>query len=332
MNLPTAFSPLRRACASLLCALGLAAVPAAFAQQADAPLKILVPYSAGSGVDIHARIVADYLRPLLNQPVVVVNKPGAGGIIGVQEVLSGPRDGSVALWAAGSLFGTNPFVFRKLPYSLEQFEPIANVVELCLVFTTRPGLGVKTAGELVAKMKAEPGQVRFASPGIGNQPVLVWEKFVRHTGSKALTVPYKATPDVVLGMLGGHSDVTVGVVSGPDLENFRAGKLVPIAVTCRERMPQLPNVQTMAEAGYPEFSVTGTIELFYPKGVPAPALDRLSKAIEDTKRNPDFLKKMDALNARPAPSTGRAEFSKWLDADREFWSRIAKDANVVIDN
>jgi tripartite-type tricarboxylate transporter receptor subunit TctC len=122
------------------------------------------------------------------------------------------------------------------------------------------------------------------------------------------------------------------VVSGPDLENFRAGKLVPIAVTCRERMPQLPNVQTMAEAGYPEFSVTGTIELFYPKGVPAPALDRLSKAIEDTKRNPDFLKKLDGLHAQPAPTTTRAEFSKWLDADREFWSRIAKDANVVIDN
>src|SRR4051794_39773654 len=111
MNLAAAFSALRRTCGSLLCALGLAAVPGAFAQS-EAPLKILVPYSAGSGVDIHARVVAEYLRPLLNQPVVVVNKPGAGGIIGVQEVLAGPRDGSVALWAAGSLFGTNPFVFR----------------------------------------------------------------------------------------------------------------------------------------------------------------------------------------------------------------------------
>jgi tripartite-type tricarboxylate transporter receptor subunit TctC len=320
-----------RACALALCAAGLAAAPNAFAQ-ADTPFRILVPYSAGSGVDIHARVVAEYLRPLLGQPVVVVNKPGAGGIIGVQDVLAGPRDGTLALWAAGSLFGTNPFVFRKLPYTLDQFEPIANVMELCLVFSTRPGLGVKTAGELVAKMKAEPGQVRFASPGIGNQPVLIWEKFVRHTNSKALTVPYKASIDVVAGMLGEFSDVTVGVMSGPDLQNFRAGKLVPIAVTCKNRMPQLPDVQTMAEAGFPDFSITGTIEIFYAKGVPTAALDKLSKAIEDVKRNPEFVKKLDALHAQPAPTTSRAEFRSWLDADREFWSRIAWEANIVIDN
>jgi tripartite-type tricarboxylate transporter receptor subunit TctC len=331
MKLIHAFQHLRRLWVIALCAAGLAAAPRAFAQS-DVPLRILVPYSAGSGVDIHARIVAEYLRPLMGQPVVVVNKPGAGGIIGVQEVLAAPRDGNIALWAAGSLFGTNPFVFRRLPYTLEQFEPIANVVELCLVFTARPGLGVKTAADLVAKMKVEPGQVRFASPGIGNQPVLIWEKFVRHTNTSALTVPYKATTDVVGGMLGGFSDVTVGVMSGPDLENFRAGKLVPIAVTCKNRMPQLPDVQTMAEAGFPDFSITGTIEVFFAKGVPGTALDKLSKALEDVKRNPEYLKRLDALHAQAAPTTNRADFRKWLDADREIWSRIAKEANIVIDN
>ncbi|MBU1360884.1 MAG: tripartite tricarboxylate transporter substrate binding protein [Gammaproteobacteria bacterium] len=314
-----------------LCAAGLC-MPVNFAlAQSEAPLRILVPYSAGSPVDTYARMMSEYMRPLLG-PIVVVNKPGAGGIVGVQDVLAGPRDGTLALWAAGSLFGTNPFVFRKLPYTLDQFEPIANVVELCLVFSARPGLGVKTVDELVSKMKAEPGQVRFASPGIGNQPVLAWEKFVRHIGATALSVPYKSTPDVTLGMLGGFSDVTVGVMSGPDLDNFRSGKMVPLAVTCKNRMPQLPDVQTMAEAGYPEMSITGTVEVFYAKGVPAPALDRLSKAIEDTKRNPEFVKKLEALNAQPAPTTNRADFRHWLDADRQVWSQIAKDANIVIDN
>ena len=322
----------RRAGMLALCAAALGVTATSSLAQSETPLRILVPYSAGSPVDVYARMMSEYIRPLLGQPVVVVNKPGAGGIIGVQEVLAGPRDGTLALWAAGSLFGTNPFVFRKLPYTLDQFEPIANVVELCLVFTTRPGLGVKTVGELVAKMKAEPGQVKFASPGIGNQPVLTWEKFVRQVGAKALTVPYKSTPDVALGMLGGFSDVTVGVMSGPDLDNYRSGKMVPIAVTCKNRMPQLPDVQTMAEAGYPDMSITGTVEVFFAKGVPVAALDRLSKAIEETKRNPEFVKKLEVLNAQPAPTTNRADFSKWLDADRETWSQIAKQANIVIDN
>lgn len=332
MKLTDIFLRVRRAGMIALCATVLCTPAAPALAQSETPLRILVPYSAGSPVDTYARMMSEYLRPLLGQPVVVVNKPGAGGIIGVQDALAGPRDGTLALWAAGSLFGTNPFVFRKLPYTLDQFEPIANVVELCLVFTTRPGLGVKTAGELVSKMKAEPGQVRFASPGIGNQPVLIWEKFVRHAGTQALTVPYKSTPDVAMGMLGGFSDVTVGVMSGPDLDNFRSGKMVPIAVTCKNRMPQLPDVQTMAEAGFPEMSITGTVEVFYAKGVPAPAIDRLSKAIEDTKRNPEFMKKLEALHAQPAPTTNRADFRKWLDADRQVWSQIAKDANIMIDN
>ena len=296
------------------------------------PFRILVPYSAGSGVDIHARMVAEYLRPILNQPIVVLNKPGAGGIVGIQDVLSAPRDGSMALWAAGSLFGTNPFVFRKLPYSLDQFEPIANVAELCLVFTARPGLGVKTVPQLVSRMKAEPGKITFASPGIGNQPVLTWEKFVRATGTEALSVPYKASTEVTAGLLGGFSDVTVGVMSGPDLENFRSGRLVPLAVTCRHRMPQLPEVQTMAEAGYPDLTITGTIQIYYAKGVPSAAIGRLSDAIEQIKRNPEYIQKLDALHAAPGPTTNPAEFRKWLDADRALWSKIAKEANVVIDN
>lgn len=296
------------------------------------PFRILVPYSAGSGVDIHARMVAEYLRQILNQPIVVLNKPGAGGIVGIQDVLAAPRDGNMALWAAGSLFGTNPFVFRKLPYSLDQFEPVANVVELCLVFTARPGLGVKTVPQLVSRMKAEPGKITFASPGIGNQPVLTWEKFVRATGAEALSVPYKTSTDVTTGLLGGFSDVTVGVMSGPDLENFRSGRLVPLAVTCRNRMPQLPDVQTMAEAGYPDLTITGTIQIYYAKGVPSTAIDRLSSAIEQIKRNPEYVQKLDALHAAPAQTTNPAEFRKWLDADRALWSRIAKEANVVIEN
>ena len=329
---PGPAAPRLRLWAAHLAAALACLLPAQAPAQPEGPLRILVPYGAGSGVDIQARVLAEKLRPILNQPVVVINKAGAGGIVGVQDVLAAPRDGSMALWAAGSLFGTNPFVFRRLPYSLEQFEPVSNVVELCLVFSARAGLGVKNIQQLVARMKAEPGKVGFASPGIGNQPVLTWEKFVRHTGTQALNVPYKTTSDVTMGILTGQADVTVGVVLGSDLENFRAGKTVPLAVTCRERMAPLPEVQTMAEAGYPEFTIYGTMEMFYAKGVPAAAIDRLAKAIEQVKRDPDYLRQLDAQHARPAPQSTPAEFRAWLDADRALWSRIAREANVVIDN
>lgn len=320
------------------CSLGIvaAALLATVPAQAQSPyprqpVKVVVPYIGGPP-DLHARMFGEYFHKRHKQPLVVENKGGAGGMIAAQSVTLAPKDGYTLLWAASSLFGVNPFVYRTLPYSLDQFEPISNVAEVCLSISVRPGLKVGTIPELVALMKKDPGKTNFANAGVGNQLHLTWERFLKVTGTEATTVNFKSGPDAMTSLMGGFTDVMVNVLSSSDTQMYDKGLLVPLATTCRERVPQAAKVPTMAELGYKDFIVYGSYQLFAPKGVPPEVIATLSETAEAIKRDPDYIRRLADLIATPALEKTPAEFSQWLERDRTLWSTIARDANVRIEN
>ena len=173
-------------------ALGLLFALAAPAQaQSDYPshpIKLIVPYGPGGTPDLHARLFAEQLGAVLKQTVIVENKVGASGIVGAQAVSAAPKDGYTVLWAASSLFGVNPFVYKNLPYSPEQFQPVSNVVQVCFAIVVRPSLGVTDLKGLTKYMAANPRKLNFANSGVGNQPHLIWERYLAATGTQSTMI------------------------------------------------------------------------------------------------------------------------------------------------
>lgn len=295
------------------------------------PIKLVVPYGPGGTPDIHARLFADQLRVSLKQPVVVENRVGGSGTIGAQAVANAPKDGYTLLWAASSLFGVNPFVYKKLPYSLEQFEPISNVAQVCFAFMVRPELGAKDLKGLTEYMKANPGKLNFANAGVGNQPHLIWERLLQATNTSATMIPYKSSPESFSALMGGFADTYVAVINSTDIQHVQSKKVLPLATTCSARVPQMPDVPTMTELGYKDFSVYGTYQLYAAKGVPDQVISKLATAVEEVKADKDYSSKLTQAVSFAAPEKTPGEFSKWLQADRQAWSSIAKKAGVVVE-
>lgn len=295
------------------------------------PIKLVVPYGPGGTPDIHARLYAEHLGRVLHQTVVVENKVGASGIIGAQAVSSSARDGYTVLWAANSLFGINPFVFKKIPYTLDQFEPVSNVAQVCFAFVARPSLGVADMKGLVAFMTKNPDKLNFANSGIGNQPHLIWERLLAATGTKSTMIVFKSSPESFVALVGGFADAYVAVINAGDIQNIKAGKIQGLATTCKSRVPQLPDVPTMTELGFSDFVVYGTYQLYVPKGVPPDIIDKLARATETVKADRDYVSSLERAISSPASETSPTEFARWLDADRRAWSAIAAKAKITVE-
>jgi tripartite-type tricarboxylate transporter receptor subunit TctC len=295
------------------------------------PLRMVVPYGAGGTPDFHARLFADHLSTVVGQTIVVENKVGASGIIGTQSVVVAPKDGYTLLWAANSLFGINPFVFKNLPYRLEQFQPVSNVVQLCFAVVSRPSLGVTSLRGLVEYMKANPEKLNFANAGVGNQPHLIWEQFLSATGTRSTMVTYKSGPEAHTALLGGFADAYVAVIAATDIANIKAGKVNALATTCRARVPQLPDTPTMAELGLRDLTVYGTYQLYVSAGVPAGVVARLAKAAETVKADPAYAASVNAALATPAVESTPEEFAAWLQSDRQKWSDIVSKAKIRVE-
>lgn len=225
----------------------------------------------------------------------------------------------------------NPFVYKKLPYSLEQFEPISNVAQVCFAFMVRPELGVKDLKGLTEYMKANPGKLNFANAGVGNQPHLIWERLLQATNTSATMIPYKSSPESFSALMGGFADAYVAVINSTDIQHVQGGKVLALATTCSARVPQMPDVPTMTELGYKDFSVYGTYQLYAAKGTPEHVIKKLATAVEEVKSDRDYSSKLTQAVSFPAPEKSPSEFAKWLHADREAWSSIAKKAGVVVE-
>lgn len=308
----------------------LAAVPRpALAQPDDypsRPVRIVVPFAAGGVADALPRLVGQKLSEQWGKPVVVDNKPGAAGNIGMENVARAAPDGyTLGLAPAGNLT-VNPILFRKLSFETRDFVPVTMLAASPNVLVVNPSVPARSLKELVTYAKAHPGQLNFASPGNGSGAHLAGELLNLEAGVKTVHVPYNGMATALNDVLGGQVQMMFGGISAV-LQHVRTGKLVALAVAGPHRLPQLPNVPTVAESGYPGFDVTSWYGLVAPKGTPDSVVRKWQKDVAAVLRDPDVKQKLDGLGLEPVGSTSQS-FGETIATETTKWRAIVHRANI----
>jgi tripartite-type tricarboxylate transporter receptor subunit TctC len=313
-----------RILAALIVALGASA---ALAQTYPIkPVRVIVPFTPGSGQDIFARVVCQKLSELWGQQVLVENRPGAGGSIASGVVAKSPPDGHMLLWHS-TAFATNAALYPNLPYdSLRDFAAISPLVRQPFALVVSPAVGVRTIAELVAAAKAKSGQITYGSAGTGSGTHFAAEKFRLATGIDAVHVPYKGGPEVNADVIAGRVTYWFApiVMAAP---NVRDGKLRALGVTSAQRSGHLPEVPTIAEAGLPAFDYTLWSGLWAPAGTPADLVEKLSKDAARALAEPELRERLANLGAEPMAMTP-AEFAQFVRSEIEDSTRIVKAAGI----
>jgi len=266
------------------------------------PIKIIVPFTAGSATDILARTVGERLSPALGQPVIVENRPGAGGTIGINVVAKAPADGlTLSVVSTGHV--VNHVLYPNIPYdTIKDLAGVAPLATLPSVLIVPPSLGVKTVKELVALAKSRPGQFNYGTAGVGSAAHINSEKFNQATGIKAVHIPFKGTPEILNETMGGRIQLAwVPLVSsvGP----IRDGKVLALAVSTPTRSPTLPNVPGIAEAGYPGGEFNFWVGMLAPAKTPREIINKLNAEINRAMQLPEVKQRLANLGAEAMPMT-----------------------------
>lgn len=291
------------------------------------PIRLITPFTAGSTLDIMARLVAENLGAPLGQNVVVDNRPGANGIIGALLVAKAPADGYTMLLTTGSFTG-NVVLNKKLPYdTVRDFAPITQIARSYgLVLVVNPSVSAKSVKELVALAKSHPGKLSYASSGVGNMTHLVAALFNSMAGVDIVHVPYKGSAPAMTDVLGRQVDMTF--VSTVFVQPYiKSGRVRALALTGGERTPVLPDVPTFKELGYREFEMTGWYGLWFPSHTARSRVDRIQTEIKKAVGSPHMKSRLDELGL-VAVASSPAEFAKFLQDDLVLQTRIAKQAGI----
>ena len=314
---------------ALVTALVAAGFPAAAQAQQGypaRPIRIVVPSSPGGGADITARIIAPKLSEQLGQQVVVENRAGAGTMIGGEVVARAAPDGYTLLLGISTL-AINPAMYRKVAYdALKDFATISQLVSLPNVLVTHPSLPAKTVKELVAFAKTRPGEIHFASAGIGTNPHLSMELFLSLTGLKMIHVPYKGAGPGIVDLVAGHVPVmTPSIISG--LPHVKGGRLRALGVTSAKRAGGVPAIPTIAEAGVPGYEAVQWFGVLAPAGTPREIVNRLHGEIVRLLQSGDVRER---LSGDGADMVGSApdEFAAFLRAETAKWAKVVKSAGI----
>ena len=293
------------------------------------PIRIIVPYPAGQASDTITRLVGERLGKSLGQPVVVDNRPGAGGNIGTDAGAKSAPDG-YTLTVATAALPISKHVYRKLPFDpAKDFAPITLMTITPLVLVTRTDLPVKDVAGLVDYAKKNPGKLTFASSGPGTSHHLSGELFKALAGVDMLHVPYKGSPPAHVDLMGGSVDVMFDNIV-PVAPHVRQGKLRALAVTTKTRAAALPDVPTMAEAGYPNFEATAWFGLLAPAGTPQPVVDKLNKEIVAILKSPDLRDRLAGLGATVVADRPE-EFGRFMAAEINKWAPVVKRAQIELE-
>jgi tripartite-type tricarboxylate transporter receptor subunit TctC len=292
----------------------------------DRPVRIIVCVPAGGGVDTVTRIVANGLQQRIGQPVVVENRAGAGGNIGAEAVFTAEPDGYTLLAAQPSPLTVNPLLYKNLSFDPTQFEPVTIMTTVANVLLVRPDFPAKTAQEFVAYAKANPGKVNYASQGIGTTSHLTAALFEEVTGTKLVHVPYKGTAPALNDLIASHVDmIFMELASALKLHQGRKARI--LAVATAERIPNLPDIPTLDEAGVKDF-VSGTWNaIVAPPKTPPAIVVKLSKEIGEVLKSPDVQGKLDKLTLRVAGGTP-ADAKAFISKETEIWGKVIKEAHV----
>src|SRR5262245_52228914 len=312
----------------LLAALALAAVTAAVHAQTypSKPIRLVVPFPPGGPADIIGRTLANKLGSMLGQQVIVENKGGAGGVIGVENVAKSPADGySLVLGSAGAT-AVAPML-TKLPYDIEKdLVPLTQAVSVPEVVVAIPKLGIKTLPDLIAYAKANPGKVSFASSGNASMPHLAGELLRREANIDIVHVPYRGAAPAVNDLLGGQVDVMFADIPVL-LPHINSGKLVALALGSERRAPSLPKVPTTGEAGLPRVVANNWYGLFVAAGTPKDVTAKLTQTAIAALKSDDVREALAKAGAIAVGSTPE-EFNAFLRAERAKWGPVTKASGI----
>jgi tripartite-type tricarboxylate transporter receptor subunit TctC len=320
-----------RQCFGIAAALLLtaAAAPAAAETSPNRTIRLIVPFPAGGSNDVAARIIAPHLERALGQTVIVDNRPAAGGIVGSDAVAKAPPDGHTLLLVASS-YTVTPALNAKLPYDTERdFAPISLIDTNAMVFFVNPKIAASTLPEFIALAKQNPGKFNYASPGAGSQTHLMIELLSRRAGITMQHLPYRGGAPAILATLSGEADFTL-LAPNVIFPHIKAGTIRPIATGGATRHPQLPDVQTTAEAGFPEVQAMQWVGLFTTAGTPKEIVERLNGELNRILALPDVIERFTAQGVTAAGNTS-AEFRALIASEIRQWTETVRAADIKVE-
>jgi tripartite-type tricarboxylate transporter receptor subunit TctC len=326
---PAAKTPdLNRRKTVLMAGLALAAPQFALAQSWPAkPIRLVVPFPPGGLIDIMARLVAPKLAQELGQPVVIDNKPGAGGNLGAAEVARAPADGYTLLMASPPLT-ISPALYPNMPYKPEQIAPVGLVGRVPNVLLVNPKSGINSVADLIARAKRQPGRMNYASNGNGTSLHLSAELLKSSTGTFITHIPYRGAAAAVTALMAGEIDMMFENLPSV-LGQIQGGAVKALAVTTKQRSKALPAVATLAELGLPDFDVSAWYGLAAPAGTPAALVASVEQALQKLMRDPEIIKAMESRGA-DLGFLGAAAMGSFMAADAAKWKRVAEFAKITL--
>ena len=291
------------------------------------PVRLVVPFAPGGSTDIVARLIAQRLTEAWAQQVIVENRPGAGGTVGVDYVAKSTPDGHTMIFGHVGTFGFGPSLYSKLPYdAIKDFAPIVLYAAVPNMLVVHPALPVRSVKDLVALARAKPGELNYASSGNGSASHLAVEYFKLLTKTDIVAIPYRGTGPMLIDLTAGRTVLTITGVP-PLAPHVNAGKLRPIAVGSEKRLPMFPKLPTIAESGYPQYEVTTWYGPLAPAKTPRDVVLKINGELNKSLQRPEVRERLAGEGAEPLGSTPE-QFGAYIQKEIERWARVIREAKV----
>lgn len=322
------FASVRRIAVTALLAC-LTFAPAQAQDYPSKPVRIIVPFAAGGPSDILARVLAQKLTARWNQPVIVDNRPGAGGALGANLVAKAPADGHTLLLSDTAIVTISPALQASLPYAAKDLAPVINLATNWLVLVAPANSPLNTLSDIVARDRAKPGSVNYASAGAGSTPHLAAEKLAAAARLKLTHIPYKGSGPALNDVVAGHVDTLITSTAAA-MPFIKGGKLKVIVVTAKERLALLPQAPTVAESGVPGFEAVGAQGLFAPAGTPREIVRKLNTEVAEIIKQADMQERWTQMALSALDNTPE-QFEAWLSDQSEQWGKLIREAGIKAD-
>lgn len=304
----------------------LASAGLAQARYPSRPVRLIVPFPAGTSPDVIARLWGERFARSTGRSVVVENRPGAGTIIAAQAVAGAPADGHTLFWTVNNTFSINPYVYRSLPYTLDDFVPLTRILSVPFVLLVSAESRIRSLDDMVREGKSRPGALNYASPGIGTSPHVIMARLLNAAGLSMTHVPYKENylPDLIAQRIDVAFDASTTTIA-----NLKGGRVRALGISSAHRVEALADVTPLADT-FPGFQGESWHGLFAPKGTPD---DIVTAIVEHSQRivaSPDFRGTLTGYGLVPAGGTS-AEFRQFLAADASAWARVIRSNNITVE-
>jgi tripartite-type tricarboxylate transporter receptor subunit TctC len=311
-----------------LCALAAALISCAVAAQSfpSRPLRIVIGFPPGGGIDTVARLLAPAMSDSLGQPLVIDNRPGGAGALGTDVVAKSAPDGHTIFFGTLGNLAVNPVFLPNLPFNMERdLAPVTQVVSTSFMLYVTPSLPARSVGEFVAHAKANPGKLNFCSSGNGGAPHLAAELFSAMAGIKTVHIPYKGSAPCISDLIGGQVQFTFEAIT-IGLTHVKSGKLRTLGATAAKRLPMLADVPTVAET-LPGFEVDNWYGMVVPAGTPPNTIQRIRVEVVKAMSIPEIRERLLSLGQVPVGSSSE-EFARFMKSEGEKWLKVIREANI----